>query len=814
MPGVNDNDSQTTSSEASAASPLVSVRTAAAVIVLVAGAAYSGSFTGAFVFDDTTAIVRNPNIQQLGDPLKAMFGSHDMRPVTSLTFALNYAVSGLKTWSYHAVNLAIHVAAALLLMGVVRRALLGPRLRKEFADAATPLAAAIVLLWAVHPLTTSAVTYIVQRGESMMSLFYLLTLYCVARGASSQRPWGWWIAAAGAAVVGAGCKQVMVTVPVVALLYDRVFLAGSWRELVRRRWPVHTLLLGVWVALAALYATLAKGSFAGFNVPGVTPMQYLLSQPEAILRYLSLSVWPKGLCLDYGWPPVATLATAKVPLVKTAALLTATLLALWRRPAWGFLGASFFIILSPSSSILPLVDAAYEYRMYLPLAAVVAGVVMVAYLAGQSLLERIRSAESRQVAAQTLAGVAVVATVGALGWLTYRRNAVYTSDLAMYADIVRKRPGNPRGHVNLALAFHRRQAIDQAKQQYASALEAIDRRAQRFSEMGRDDLVRGVSRGALAAKVYIGLGVIYESEGGLEEARRILVKGADLYYDGIGHVDRMDHFMVRMNLARVLVRLGDRGAAVSRIREAIAMRSDQIPAWAACASLQREMDDPAGALATITEALALHLDAEPLRTEAALALSVMGRYDEALAHARRGMELAPTSARPVMALALARVGAGDLAGAIRSYNQAGDLPMAPSGIASEIARLQILQRKCRAQITRLRKRHRDAPEDVDAAVALARALATSPDAAVRDGAEAVRLAEKAVAASPKKPEYLDALAVAQAETGRFADAATTMRKAIALATAAGYTGLLPDYRDRLKLYTGRRAFRESAPGED
>ena len=79
--------------------------------------------------------------------------------------------------SYHAGNLLIHLLAALTLFGIVRRTLLLPALRDRFGGASTGLAAAAALIWALHPLQTESVTYIVQRAESLMGLCYLLTLY-------------------------------------------------------------------------------------------------------------------------------------------------------------------------------------------------------------------------------------------------------------------------------------------------------------------------------------------------------------------------------------------------------------------------------------------------------------------------------------------------------------------------------------------------------------------------------------------------------------------------------------------------------------
>ena len=138
--------------------------------------AYANSFSGPFIFDDSTWIELNPHIRHLW-PLWDLFGATGTgRPVVCLTLALNYAVSGLAPWSYHVANLAIHASAALVLFGIVRRTLQGLRLRDRFGTHANGLAAAVAVCWAVHPLQTESVTYVIQRAESLMGLFLLLTL--------------------------------------------------------------------------------------------------------------------------------------------------------------------------------------------------------------------------------------------------------------------------------------------------------------------------------------------------------------------------------------------------------------------------------------------------------------------------------------------------------------------------------------------------------------------------------------------------------------------------------------------------------------
>jgi hypothetical protein len=151
---------------------------------------YLSSFQGVFVFDDIHAIVENPYVRRLWPLGQAMRAppqsSVSGRPIVSLSLALSYAVSGLRPWGYHAFNLAVHLGAAALLFGLIRRTLLSDCLGGRCAARAAPLAAAITVLWAVHPLQTESVTYVIQRAESLAGFFLLAVLYCLCRGAALE----------------------------------------------------------------------------------------------------------------------------------------------------------------------------------------------------------------------------------------------------------------------------------------------------------------------------------------------------------------------------------------------------------------------------------------------------------------------------------------------------------------------------------------------------------------------------------------------------------------------------------------------------
>ena len=491
---------------------------AAAGLVAAVLAAYHASFSGPFIFDDGPAIVGNPTIRHLSAPLQVLSPPRERgqtvggRPVVNLSLAVNYALGGEDVRGYHAFNLAVHLLATLVFFGLARRTLLQPALAGRFGPAATPLAFAMALLWAVHPLQTEAVTYVIQRAESLMGLFYLLTLYAFIRGAEGKaggRP-SFAKASAGekaarhgsvawfglswlACLFGMATKEVMASAPLLVLLYDRTFIAGSWREAWTRRRGFHLSLAATWLLLGWLVLGADhRGGTAGFGI-GDSPWTYALTESRALVLYLRLAFWPRPLVLDYGTDALAhwTEALPYAPVV--VLLLGGTLVALARWPAAGLLGAWFFAILAPSSSFVPIaVQPIAEHRMYLPLAAVVALTVAGLHAAARR-------------AGWFVLGAAAAALLAA----TMARNDLYRQPERLWAETVARRPGNARAQCYYADALAAQHRFPEALAHYDEAIR-LDRPAAGRGErsilgdvlVNSGNVLRSVGREAEAAERY------------------------------------------------------------------------------------------------------------------------------------------------------------------------------------------------------------------------------------------------------------------------------------------------------------------------
>ncbi len=550
--------------------------------MITAGAVvYLNGFSGVFLFDDTKQILEQPDIRQLWPPWDALSGR---RPVISVSLALNYAIGGFEVSGYHLLNVAVHILAALTLFGVVRHTLLRPVLRARFGPVSPWFALAVALIWVVHPLQTQSVTYIIQRSEALMGLFFLLTLYCVIRGVdSSGRRW-WYTTAVVCCALGMGSKAVTVTAPIVVLLYDRVFISKSLGELLRRRWRLYTGFAATWGVLWAcgivkgvLYSS-AKFATVGFAFKGITPWQYASTQPGVILQYFKLAFWPRSLCLDYNWPVAQSTAQIVGPAAVVMALLVATVWALFRKPPLGFLGAWFFLILSPTSSFIPIRDLAFEHRMYLPLASIVVlGVVggheVITYFVGRySLSDRVRR--------RAIVGL-VVTIVASLGYGTVRRNRDYRSEFTMWKDVAAKRPDNPRGHNGMGAALYEQGKIDEAITEFRIALRIKPQDARVHRNLGNALSKRGDNSGAIrayrAALRYlpqyalarVSLADALFSDGNFDEAIRQYRKALQIN----PLLDNAYH-----NLGVALFRQGDFEEGIANFREALRINPDYVAA--------------------------------------------------------------------------------------------------------------------------------------------------------------------------------------------------------------------------------------------
>ncbi len=315
-------------------------------LLIAATAAYWPSFRGAFIFDDYRHIVNNVRLQSFSTFWPEL--AWNARPTVYLTLWLNYQIGGLDVFGYHILNFVVHCIAGLTLFSLVQGTLRLSPMNQRWGRWADPTALVVALLWLLHPMQTQAVTYVIQRCESMMGMFYLLCLYSVLRASQSARPWKWYAAGVAAGWLGMGCKEVMATAPLVILLYDRIYLSSSWAMVFRRRWGFYLALVPAvaWLVVVVIHNMAVPPAGYTADAPP-SSLAYLLSQPAIILHYLRLAIMPGNLCFDYGWPVAKGWREIVLPGLAVLGLFAAAVAALVRWPRVGFMAVSFFVILAP-----------------------------------------------------------------------------------------------------------------------------------------------------------------------------------------------------------------------------------------------------------------------------------------------------------------------------------------------------------------------------------------------------------------------------------------------------------------------------------
>jgi tetratricopeptide (TPR) repeat protein len=645
---------------------------AAGVLAAAGLTAYANSFRGAFVYDDLDSIADNPFIHTLWPLSEAMSlpmindgATVSRRPLLSLSFALNYQLFGGEPWGFHLVNLAVHIGAALLLFGVVRRTLCLKPFRSRWGDKAAPLALVIALLWEVHPLQTESVTYMVQRAESLMGMLYLLTLYCSLRGFTSDRGKYWLAAAVAACAAGMGVKEVMATAPLMVFLYDGTFISTSYRDAWRRRWRFYAALAATWLVLLLPQALGWNDVSEDFTER--SPLAYALTQPGVILYYLRLSFWPSPLVMDYNWPTAEGLLQIAAAGCVVAALLGATAWGLYRRRWYGVVGAWFFLILAPSSSFVALNQNLEEHRMYLSLAAV----VLLTVIAGAWLLQRLPFT-ARSPFARGAAGVLVVALAAGLTAQTINRNRDYRSQVALWRQNVEDRPTSYVAHQSLGLNLFLNGRVDEAIAQYRRGLEYNPQYAPTWYSLANALARRGELPEAIAdyrqslmldpnnADAHCNLGTMLLQLGKRDEALT--------HFREATRVDAQ-HWQGYYNLAMALQGQGKLEAAIQSYRRSLQINPRNWTAHYKLGNLLAEQGRLADAAAHFQRAL--QINPRDARTHIALGatLQELGQHDQAISHFRQAVAINPSNADAHFNLANALAMQGDLRQAVAHYRQ-------------------------------------------------------------------------------------------------------------------------------------------------
>lgn len=556
--------------------PALRVSAACLLLIVLGLAAYWNSLAGVFLLDDQIYIVENDDIRSLTPFSKFVLGG-GLRKLVVLSLAVNYRIGGLEPVGYHIFNMAIHCCAGLALFLLLKQTFASTKFSENIRSRAGAIALAGACIWIVHPLNTQAVTYIVQRGESMMGLALFVFLMCYARSYLSSKATGWMIAAWITFCVGLICKEVMLVALPIALLYDRAFLSDTWSEARRQRgwlWLACALPLVIG-AITILPTLLGSQSAVGLQLESVRPWEYLRTQPEVLLHYLRLTFVPWPQVFDYGWPVEHRMWVIASTGIVIGLIAVASLVAFVRAPHWGFWPLAALLLLAPTSSFLPLQDLAVEHRMYAPLAFVVAFSVLIGFALSGRLFQD-NPAPLRWLAC-------TVAVVG-LSALTINRNADYTSAIRMWKDVIAKTSASEGGNALAGRAYANLGSAYGDAGQWAESLESL-KQAQKFSQFPPHVH-------ANMARAYLAINSPQQAQPHIEQAMKLnptsarMRQLAGLAHNMLGQPAEAERYyrealelnprdaIVMVNLGLCLIELNKLDQAEQKFREAIERDSE------------------------------------------------------------------------------------------------------------------------------------------------------------------------------------------------------------------------------------------------
>lgn len=611
------------------------VRLAPLVILAAAVLVYANALRGPFLFDDLVSIELNTSIRQVWPVTRFLAadlpGPLRGRPLVSLSLAANYAFGALDPFGYHLVNVSLHALAALLLFGVLRRTV--PWLQSAIApgdthggvppfSALTPhgdsVALVCALLWVVHPLNTEVVNYLTQRTESMMAVWFLAALYFAIRAAASPGQRRWPVAAAVSTWMAALSKEVAFVLPLIVMGWDRTYAFPSFRAAWQARWRLYAAMAASWL----LFAVIGRSVYGDSGSMRVSWLTYALNQGPIVLRYLWLSVWPRSLVFDYGVPQTVTLEHVWPSFIALAVLAGGGALLMWRQPRLGFWAAWVFVILAPTSSIVPIsTEVGAERRMYLPLV----GIVVLLAAGTLALVQRLsRSAVAARRASWTVA----IGVVSMLAITTVFRNQDYASALTIWQTSLDRWP-HWRAHEHVAIQLRDAGRTDES-----------------IAEMRLAAPESRESRHALAAALM--------EKGELPEAIR---RFRELIREDPNAPDMP---LVRAELAQALAGSGDRAGAVEEYRAVNALEPNRPRTLAALAIALEDAGDFEAAIAEYRSALAIDPRETVALSRLGLLLQKRGAADESLSLLERANSLDARVPAVKLALAQHLLARGDL----------------------------------------------------------------------------------------------------------------------------------------------------------
>lgn len=630
--------------------------------------AYSRTFQVPFVFDDFHSIVDKSRIRDFFSFLSPNALTYP-RPLTDLTFALNYRIGGLEILGFHIVNTLIHIFNAWLvyMISMVLFTRLGSNDllsedKKSSEGSNFPIIAAFAaaLFFALHPMQTQAVTYIVQRYTSLSAFFSLLCIWLFLqarlRMEETNQPCQskifdpvvilFMCTSLVCAVSAFLSKQTAAMLPGLIILLELILFKKS---LFARKRAALTIIpiLFLFIFFVAYSSGALRGEISLSSLledVGVKTMEtrdisrwtYLITQFSVIVLYIRMIVLPYGQNIDHMYPFTEYFWNVQT-LFSIGLILGIIVLAFYayrKKPLITLAVGWFFIALSVESSIIPIRDAMFEHRMYLPMfgPALIFG-LMIFYAA-----EKI----NKKAFVWLLAGCLILI----LGITTVVRNEVWRDPVKLWKDSIQKNPYNFRAWTNLGQVQLAKNDIPAAEKSFRYSLKLRSQNSQAMGNLGIALARQGKFKEAIpylkraletmpeSFDFHYNLGVTYGVSGKYDEAIEHYRKALKI---------RPDHLLSLMNLSVELGRINSFDEAEKVLSRALEISPDNVDLLINLGIIQFNLGHHDDALEKMLRAEKIKPDSSEIMTNLGIIHYRMGNSKEALQYLGKAVQLDPAN---------------------------------------------------------------------------------------------------------------------------------------------------------------------------
>jgi len=780
------------------------------LVCLLIAAVYSNALQGSFVFDDIRNIERNGAIQLTEFDLRRLYvagmdSPTANRPVTNISFALNYLFGKHDVRGYHLVNVLVHMVNGLLVYALAFVTL--KLLRRTANVRAVPpsdrfailVAAVTALVFTAHPIQTQSVTYVVQRMNSLATLFYLGALLLFIAGRRSQITWrraGLWTGCLGCWLLGLGSKQTAATLPLAVLLYELAFFQDVRRPRIGRQLSYICGISALLVILCAVFLGFEPVAriLGGYDIRDFTMGERILTQFRVVNLYFGLLLFPHPARLNIAHDvvasqsPTAPATTILAMLLLISLVASAVLLAKHHRLI-SFCIAWIFLHLLVESSVIGL-ELIFEHRLYLPMFGFCLGA---AWLLGAAM--------AGKPARIVVAGSAAVLLLSV--W-THARNVVWQDRASLWMDVAQKSPNSSRAQTNLGNVLADEGRVDSAIERYLTALDIDENDHLAHNNVGRilldtNRIGEAITHFQRALKIrpnhapaHNNLGVAFRSKGRIDESLARFRRAVEL-----------DPRFVpaRCNLADAYRARGDIERAIRHYEAALGIAPDTAAAHHGLGTALAGIERRAGAIHHLRRALESDAAIAATHVNLGIELAADGDVEEAIRHFRRAIELEPDNAAGPYNAAVAFQSTRRLLEAVEMLHLV--LKIDPRHTQAHFGLATVLSSLGRVEeaLPHLYETLRLDPQSVAALQFAAWTLATHPVDSVRDPRRAFELAGRAVALTGENDAVsLNVLAASTAALGRFDEAIKIGEKARQQAERSGNATLARRIGDRIDRY--------------